>query len=127
MIEEQQNYTGELTTFLSYLDRYNDDMIGVCKPSTQKERNRKIRRYGRTIAKLAHEGKLSSCDPAKMTERDIRVFIAELRDVEGLQTSTQERALTLMFSYFQSADNYAAVPQARKKLRISVPKKKWKY
>lgn len=108
---------------MSYLDKYNDDMIGICKPSTKKERNRKICRYGRTIAKLAHEGSLSSSDPALMTERDVRVFIEEIRDVEGLQTSTQERALTLLHSYFQTAGNYAAVPQARKKLHISVPKK----
>lgn len=124
MVEENtQEDSIELKTFLSYLDRYNDDMIGICKPSTEVERNRKIRRYGRVFAKLAQEGKIANCDPAVMTERDVRLFIAELRDVEGLQTSTQERALALMNSYFQCAGNYGAVLIARRKLKISVPKK----
>jgi integrase len=120
---EDLNDSKELAEFMAYVDNYNDDMIGICKPTTENERNRKIRRYGKTFAKLAQEGRISTCDPAKMTERDVRVFIAELRDVEHIQTSTQERALALMNSYFQTAGNYGAVLIARKKLRITVPKK----
>lgn len=114
---------GDLKEFLSFEERYKDDMIGICKPGTERERTRKLHRYGRTFAQMKKDGRIKSCNPAEMTERDVRAFIAEVRDRDGLETSTQERALALLHQYFESANNGYAVKMARKKLRITVPHK----
>ncbi len=120
--DEGDAESGYVAEFLSAMPAFEAEMIGVCAPSTKAERTRKIRRYARVFAKLMSEGRISTCDPSKLTELDVRVFIDELRTM-GLQTSTQARALSALGLYLLCAENYAAVPVARRKLRICTPTK----
>ncbi len=107
--------------FLKYEESYRKSLVGICNLRSTKERRRKIRHFASIFSELKDDELIDTCDPEKLTELDVRYFIAYLREHE-IQTSTQVKYLYILNSYLECAGN-TAVLKARKKAHITVSEK----
>ena len=114
-------HTNEEESFLANLDDYLDSMTGCSVPSTIKEHRSKITRFERIFDKLKTSGNISTVDPAKLTERDVRYFVKVLRE-EEIAPETQQKYLQVLNRYLSFANN-RSVEDARKKIKLTTQRK----
>jgi integrase len=81
--------------------------------STYDERRRKLTRLARVICEMADAGTIQTTNPSKMTERDIALFLAELRR-RNLEPATQMKALSCLNGMFLFCRN-TAIQRLREK------------
>jgi integrase len=81
--------------------------------STFDERRRKLKRLARLICEMADAGTILTTNPSKLTERDIALFLAELRR-RNLEPATQMKALSCLNGLFLFCRN-PAIQRLREK------------
>jgi len=90
--------------FLTYLKRYIDDCKHRKSQSTLAQEERTLRRIHAHFAELKEQGRVSSANPEKITEKDIKEFLFYIQQ-KGLHINTQAKYGQYLLSFLTFCGN----------------------
>ena len=92
--------------FLTDSQRYLAEIEGNFKDSTFDERRRKLIHHAEVMYALYQDGKISTCNPKKLTKEDIAAYVTYRRSC-GIKDSTIRKDLTAIGDLLTYVDNNA--------------------
>ncbi|MEW6070268.1 MAG: hypothetical protein AB1485_06580, partial [Candidatus Thermoplasmatota archaeon] len=121
--KNRRGYSMGTYPFLSAALRYLEDQKPYLAETTIKERNRKFRYLNREYVRLWKEGKISTTNPKKLTEKDIGAILLWMKE-KGLDPSTQRKYIGFLARVLTHGGNPVINQMKDKKLPLprDVPK-----
>lgn len=83
--------------FITYAMRYLDTIGGVYSDATVKELDRRMRRMAKDFQSLKEQGAIDTCDPARMGEKEVSIYLKLLRS-RGLSDTGQRHNISALRS-----------------------------
>ncbi len=107
--------------FVAYANEYMEVVGPTFSEDTRKERMRRYRRMDKDFRALVEEGKASTHNPEKITDRDVIAFIGRLRS-RGVGDTGIQHEISALSSLLKFNGN-GAVEKARLRVPSAFPKK----